>query len=465
MWGGWFGVVGMVLAIGCAQGGGGGGGGGQPVVEDNENVNDNAAEENENAAEGGTELPGAPASFTAGGCGECHTTEANNFSDSSVDDIVDTLLDEQPHPGGEFGELSEDDIDEITDFLVELITGEGVENDNEAEENENAAEDNDNETGGESQTFADFEQVWMDFNLNYSHFEDKGVGWGEIYEEYAPRFEDELPVDEFLSRLADMLAELRDIHVWLFDPDGEPVEVFSRVAAQNFPGDDQELYFPDGVTPLGTFPLVHARLAGNIAYIGIDSFENERWAGLRTGDIDALFATYADADALILDVRRNNGGNEIIAATIAGHLTDVDYVYGYHRTKIPGEDHNDFGPFEAHELLPAENELFLKPTACLIGEVNLSSAEWWVLMMQENPRGITLIGGTTRGSSGFPQEFTLDNGITYHIPSWEAFWADQVTRIEDVGIPPTPGFEISPEESFTSERDFVLERAIELLSE
>ncbi|MFH0982555.1 MAG: S41 family peptidase [Planctomycetota bacterium] len=445
------GVVLMTLGLfvaggpaGCSSAGGGGGGGGGGDANDNGGVPDTSA---------------GAAAFAANGCSNCHTAESNNFSDSSIDDIVDTLLGEQPHPGGDFGELTDEEIDDITDFLVEVMLG-----DEDLDGGDNTNDNVGNDNGSDAQAHDWFEKVWTDFDENYSHFETKDVDWDAIREDYEPQFQTELSTDAFLSQMATMLAELRDLHVWLFDAGGQPVDVYSHPAAQNYPNGYPDRYFPSGVQQMQDYPLRHGWLENNIAYLSIESFDGAQWDGLRTGEVDDLFALYADADALVIDVRSNNGGNELVGATLAGHLTDTAYVYGYHRTKNAGPDHNDFGELTEHRVDPAENQRFLRPAVCLIGERNLSSAEWFVLMMLENPGGITLIGDTTRGSSGNPQEFALGNGITYYIPSWEAYRADQVTPIEDTGIPPSPGQAIAAEESYTEDRDFVLERAIDVLA-
>lgn len=437
-------ILGLVVFLGCSAPSGGGGGGG---------ANDDAADGDNG---GGTdEMSAGAMAFAVNDCGDCHTTQNNNFSDSSIDDIVDTMLDEVPHAGGEFGDLTEQEIDDITDFLINVMLGdEGLDG---GDEDEDQDDDDDED---DDQAHAWFEQVWTDFDQNYSHFETKGMDWDAIRDEYEPQFQADLSIGEFTSLIATMLAELQDLHVWLLDTDDQPVEVYSRSATPNYPN-----FYPDGAQQMESFPLRHGWLDNNIAFISIETFDGDQWDGLRTGDVDNLFATYADADAMVIDVRFNNGGNEMVAQTFAGHLTETGYVYGYVQPKNPGPDHNDFGDFVEHAVEPAENELFLKTVVCLIGERNMSSAEWFVLMMLENPNGITLIGDATRGSSGNPQEFSLDNGIKYYIPSWEAYRADQTTKIEDVGIEPTAGQAIAPEESYTDDRDLVLEHAVELLTQ
>ncbi|MCP4589763.1 MAG: hypothetical protein GY842_03380 [bacterium] len=450
-------ALGLIVFLGCSTPSGRGGGG---RAGDDSPDGDIPSDDGADGADG---MSAGAVAFAANDCGDCHTAQSSNFSDSSIDDIVDTLLGEVPHAGGEFGDLNDQDVDDITDFLLDVMLGDddldGGGDDDADDDDADDDTDDDDADDEQSQAEAWFEQVWNDFDKNYSHFETKGVDWDAVRAQYAGQFQADSSLGEFTSRIAEMLAELRDLHVWLFDADGEVVEVYSRTAARNYPN-----FYPDGVQQMASFPLWHGWLDGNIAFISIETFDGDQWDGLRTGDVDDLFATYAGADAIVVDVRVNNGGNENVAQAFAGHLTETGYVYGYVKSKNSGTDHNDFSDFAEHRLEPAESGIFLKPVACLIGERNMSSAEWFVLMMLENPNDVTLIGERTRGSSGSPQEYSLDNGIKYYIPSWDAYHADQTTKIEDVGIDPSAGHLIAAEDSYTDDRDLVLEHALELLT-
>jgi len=207
-------------------------------------------------------------------------------------------------------------------------------------------------------------------------------------------------------------------------------------------------------------------MEGNIAYIGIDSFSPLLWEGLSDADVDDVFALYADAAGMVVDVRRNAGGNELFAKVFGSRLTDSSYVYGSHRAKNVSGEHDDFGPFATHRLEPWITPPYVGPVVCLIGEENMEDAEWFVLMMLERPHDTTLMGDTTRGAMGYPLEHALDSGIKYVIPSREGYRADQTTTIEGVGIAPGDGFAIAPGDgtSYTDASDLVIERALELLA-
>ena len=91
----------------------------------------------------------------------------------------------------------------------------------------------------------------------------------------------------------------------------------------------------------------------------------------------------------------------------------------------------------------------------------MSSAEWFTLMMKVCPN-VTLIGDTTRGSSGNPKGFKLPNDVSYTVPTWMAY-TDQQEEFEDVGI--EPDIQIEATSSFDGSHDYVIERAIAELTE
>lgn len=308
-------------------------------------------------------------------------------------------------------------------------------------------------------TFERFEQVWTTFDQRYSYFNYKGIDWGALYDQYAPAFQDELSADDFAAQLAIFLRELDDLHVNVQKPDGTYLDVATRDVAINYTTAPRNRYTVGGYTTLGDNVVWHAWLTGNIAYIRVDTLSSGAFAGITTGQIDAIFANYATASGFIVDIRPNSGGNETIAALFASHFTDTPVTYGYTATRN-GPSHDDFDPLATKTLEPAAANRFAGPAVCLIGARNMSSAEWFTLMMRAC--GATLIGERTRGSSGNPQEFALDNGVKYTVPTWIAY-TPEMDYIEDQGI--APDITIPATASFDDSHDFVVERALEELAE
>ena len=161
---------------------------------------------------------------------------------------------------------------------------------------------------------------------------------------------------------------------------------------------------------------------------------------------------------MIFDVRANHGGDETIARKFASHLVTAPVIYGCTRSRN-GPAHSDFAPAVQKTLNPSASSPFVKPTAVLIGQRTMSSAEWFVLMMRA--ANATLIGDRTRGASGNPVKKALSNGVSYTMSTWVAYTSDMVI-FENVGI--APALSVDPAQSFDATHDYVVERALQWFS-
>lgn len=301
-----------------------------------------------------------------------------------------------------------------------------------------------------------FDQAWSAFDRTYSYFRYKGIDWDALQAQHRPDFAQDLSPEAFADALAPMLRELHDWHVSVQKPDNTYVEVYAREIPQTYPSTPRRRYTNDNAyETIGDNVIRHSWFQDNIAYIRVDTLDAAVTGGITAQDINGLFDTYAGADGLILDLRPNNGGDETFAARIAGHFTLEPLTYGHTKTRN-GPNHDDFAALQDKVLQPSDGHSYTGPVACLISGRCMSSAEWFTLMMQARPN-VTLIGTTTRGSSGNPTEVTLDNGVKLRIPTWVAYTPAMV-EIEDRGI--APDIEVAPDASFDGEHDYVIERAI-----
>lgn len=319
------------------------------------------------------------------------------------------------------------------------------------------------------ETLARFDEVCNTFDQKYSYFVHKEVDWQEMRELYRPLFEYYLTPAEFAEELNDMLQVLRDWHVNVFPPEGDALG-YEGTYETNYPPTPIADYTVGGAgyESLGGGVIRHALVGENIAHIRIDSLDTDAFSAITDNMIGNLFVQYQNAAGMIIDIRANNGGNENNAIRFASRLTDATVTYGYTETRN-GPDHDDFDPPVAKQLTPSDRLHYDGPVVGLIGQRCLSSAEWFTLMLRAS--GATLIGDDTRGGSGNPETFSLSNGVEYRLSRWVAWTADadgeMESIFEDMGI--TPDIYVPPGEgagkSYTATRDYVLERALEYLSD
>ena len=149
---------------------------------------------------------------------------------------------------------------------------------------------------------------------------------------------------------------------------------------------------------------ITGRTGDGIAYLTID--------GLSPSCAAAAKAAFLKLDvpenrALVIDLRPNNGGDDRIAAWMAGCLVGKPVRYA----RIVLRAHGKLSSPSDRELAPnPECPRFAGRVAVLVGPKVVSSAESFALMLRA--AGARLFGETTGGASGNPQPHPLGNGVT-----------------------------------------------------
>jgi carboxyl-terminal processing protease len=206
----------------------------------------------------------------------------------------------------------------------------------------------------------------------------------------------------------------------------------------------------------------YRRLPGNMAYVAIRSF------GLAdiVARFDSLWNSLAQAEALILDLRENGGGNSGPAFDILGYLTADSF-------DIIRWDALDYRPlnrargggvekYEEPQVRWAANgtKHFDRPAAVLIGPRTGSAAEDACATFRAMKRGV-LVGEATNGSTGQPLIFSLPGGGNATVCTAHCTYPD---GSEFVGIGVLPDIEARATISdIRNGRDPVLDAAVKQL--
>ena len=305
-----------------------------------------------------------------------------------------------------------------------------------------------------------FEKVWTDYDLNYSYFVDKNINWDSIKTIYEPWVREDITYDFFINGvLKGMLTDLHDMHVSLINKYGNQIQLYYRAPEINFKYNDTfyNMYLHNIIsTSNGMFKM--AAINDSIGYILINHWLSQDDVSEFQQIFDNSQSFYENYKGLIIDVRPNGGGNELLARYLAGRFSTSSHIYEYRKLRN-GPNYNDFTNLQPANLSPTGSWQFTKPVILLIGEACMSSNESFILMMS-TLNNVTTIGDTTRGSSGNPKEYQLEDGTKYRISSWVAYKVDQ-SILEDVGI--FPDITIDASMSIIDGHDMVLERAIEML--
>ena len=169
---------------------------------------------------------------------------------------------------------------------------------------------------------------------------------------------------------------------------------------------------------------------------------------------------FRDLKGLVIDVRPNGGGDELLARDFAGCFVSKPSVYS--RNDYRDKSAGGFTKTLDRVVEPKKGRpAYRGKVAVLVGPGNMSSCESFILMMRCAEK-CRLFGERTRGSSGNPKPKELSNGVTVYLPSWRDMYADG-TLLEGNGIQPDVLVKVEPAE--LSRKDPVLESALAWLGE
>ena len=169
---------------------------------------------------------------------------------------------------------------------------------------------------------------------------------------------------------------------------------------------------------------------------------------------EQVAAYFAQAKAVIVDVRYNPGGSDDVALTYAGSFTPIARPVF---TKTTRTQTGYTAPFTAH-LTPQVAQITV-PTLLLTGPYTGSAAEVFTLAMRELPQ-VTVMGAATDGGLSDIMSVTLPN-------QWQFGFSHQIyttmhgENFERVGITPDITLDLAP----TAATDLILLHAIEYLEQ
>lgn len=304
---------------------------------------------------------------------------------------------------------------------------------------------------------ADFEAAWSWVDSVYPDFNEKGIDWDSVHDAYRPLAE-AAQGDEILQLLADLLAVLRDGHLYLATPGGGPLYPYIPTRLLRDRDTFSALLVPtylDGpMRRAGGAAVEYGTIGGEVGYIRIASFDHDAVAD----HFPEAIAAMASSRGLILDVRNNNGGDRTnVAAVVSRFISStMTWLEGVEADGVP------FEPWEPIE--PAGPEMYANPVVVLINGASLSGAEVLAETMRQLP-SVTLVGDTTAGAGcndrdATPGDQTLPSGIRIHIPTGCLLRYDGAF-IEWNGVPPDVRVTQS-EADIVAGRDAQLEVALNL---
>jgi hypothetical protein len=282
---------------------------------------------------------------------------------------------------------------------------------------------------------------------DYSYRDRLKIDWAARFSEWEPKLIATKTPEAFADEAAKLLSAAQDVHITLSYPNNR-IGTHSTGTAPNFnkvvlrrvvPGWTQH----EGGVATGKFD-------DGVAYALIPEWSENQKQGL-----EEVFALIGKSEKIILDVRPNGGGDELLAREVAGCFVSEPKVYSKNTIRRAGKTSE---PYDRIVEPNAARPAFKGKIVVLMGPKNVSSNESFLLMMRAG--GATLVGDRSYGSSGNPKPLDLGNDVTVYLPSWVDMMPDG-TELEGKGVTPDVVIKTTPEEF--KDADPILQKAREIV--
>jgi C-terminal processing protease CtpA/Prc len=170
------------------------------------------------------------------------------------------------------------------------------------------------------------------------------------------------------------------------------------------------------------------RLAGNVGYIDLRSFSPAMMAAKKAAEAMNSLAT---TDALLIDLRRNGGGDPAMVALLISYLVDGEPI---HLNDFVGRDGNVQQQFWTSRDVEGKR-YGGKDVYVLTSSFTFSAAEEFAYNLTTLKRA-TLVGETTGGGANPVTFFEIDERFRISVPTARARNPITMTNWEGTGVAP-----------------------------
>ncbi|MCQ8186476.1 S41 family peptidase [Parvularcula maris] len=265
---------------------------------------------------------------------------------------------------------------------------------------------------------ADFDAFWTLYDERYALFEVKGVDWDKVYDVYRPQVSENTTRAELFSVFESVTDLLNDVHVTVRDTEAGR---FARSGGKSLGTGSfdvgtfsmeliESAYAQGGLTVLAGGTMRYGMLRGGIGYLKVDSF---KYPTTSEAAADEIARAFADAPAVIVDVRQNGGGSDAVARMLAARFADERRLVMTSEERLPGED--VLGGPQPWHVGPVPGALRV-PIFVLVNDRTISAAENFAIMMRAFPH-VTILGETTAGAMADTFPVALGEGWVFGVPS------------------------------------------------
>jgi len=321
-----------------------------------------------------------------------------------------------------------------------------------------------------------FDELWNEFNEKYANFELKKVDWKNVYDEFRPKVTDKTSEKDLFEICCQMIQTLSDGHVTMAAiinkqelSCGPPYEF---KFFQEFPTQEEYWFYNDAVDQsLSSYGFEESekifltedtnfeyRTSDKLGYLRLDEMMESNKLGKLKRALNKSFDAFQNKEGLIIDLRTNGGGWDVVSYKLAGRLVNKKKVGHYKKTKIKGSP--GFKKLKTWTVKPIGKYCFDEKVVVLTSGITASASEVFLLTVMDLPN-VTIVGDQTEGIFSDMNEFELKNGWEVSLSDQQFFSKDMI-NYEGVGIKPAVNI-LNKNAEARRGKDSVIDKAVEIL--
>jgi C-terminal processing protease CtpA/Prc len=303
------------------------------------------------------------------------------------------------------------------------------------------------------------------------------VDWKAVRDKYKPRVLAETKPEELFGILQEMIEPLHDAHTFLG----------ARSISKQFHGErpDPHHLNPRDFERAGEIIKKHLRgelrsacngkvsfgmLDDSVGYLRITGFAGYTAARDFDKEVEALDNALDEAlrdtakwRGLVVDVRLNGGGSDVLGVQVASRLATHEYLAFAKKARSDPNDPAKFTPLQETQVRPSKKPHFGGKVVLLTGQHSVSAAETFTMALMGRKPEVTRVGENTQGVFSDVLGRTLPNGWRFGLPN-EIFLTESGQAFDGPGIPPHVAVPVFPREDLEKGRDDALEKALQILA-
>ncbi len=322
-----------------------------------------------------------------------------------------------------------------------------------------------------------FDVFWTTFDEHYPFFEMHGVNWREVRDKYRAQITSDSTSDELFGVLKAMIKPLHDAHTHISDASER--QRFRGRRANTERIDDathrriveiiENNYTHHKLKTWCNGQLGYGELPGKVGYLRITGFGDYAPGGFENQlltlekALDEVFTNAQELEGLVIDVRINYGGSDVLGVAVAARLTTHDYLAFAKKARNDPADASHFTDLQETQVRASARPHFHGSVVLLTGSNTVSAGETFTMALMGRTPRVTRVGENTQGVFSDELARQLPNGFRFALPN-EIFLTKDGKAFDGSGIPPHVQARVFPEKDLKDGRDAALEKGIEILT-